>query len=209
MERLKNKKVLIVGIGRTGFTLINFFNRLECAIRVTDIKPIFDLNKAVKKLKRIEPAPEMTFGEHKDDDFLEADIIVYSSAVDPNLPQLELARSRGKEVYSEFGLANKLCKKPVIAVCGSYGRTTVAHMIGFTLKQEGKNVFVGGTSDSSFIEYAMLPNRDEIDYVVVEVSANQLRRLENFHPRMVVFTGLSETYPDKTFSSASEYIETK
>lgn len=209
MERLKNKKVLIVGIGRTGFTLMNFFNRLECSIRVTDIKPIFDLNKAVKKLKRIEPAPEMTFGEHKDDDFLEADIIVYSSAVDPNLPQLELARSRGKEVYSEFGLANKLCKKPVIAVCGSYGRTTVAHMIGFTLKQEGKNVFVGGTSDSSFIEYAMLPNRDEIDYVVVEVSANQLRRLENFHPRMVVFTGLSETYPDKTFSSASEYIETK
>lgn len=209
MDRLKNKKVLIVGIGRTGFTLINFFNRLDCAIRVTDIKPIFDLNKAVKKLKRIEPAPEMTFGEHKDDDFIEADIIVYSSAVDPNLPQLELARSRGKEVYSEFGLANKLCKKPVIAVCGSFGRTTVAHMIGFTLKQEGKNVFVGGTSDSSFIEYAMLPNKDEIDYVVVEVSANQLRRLENFHPRMVVFTGLSETYPDKTFNSAGEYIETK
>lgn len=209
MDRLRNKKVLIVGIGRTGFTLINFFNRLDCAIRVTDIKPIFDLNKAVKKLKRIEPAPEMTFGEHKDDDFVEADIIVYSSAVDPNLPQLELARSRGKEVYSEFGLANKLCKKPVIAVCGSFGRTTVAHMIGFTLKQEGKNVFVGGTSDSSFIEYAMLPNKDEIDYVVVEVSANQLRRLENFHPRMVVFTGLSETYPDKTFNSAGEYIETK
>ena len=209
MERLKNKKVLIVGIGRTGFTLINFFNRLECAIRVTDIKPIFDLNKAVKKLKRIEPAPEMTFGEHKDDDFLEADIIVYSSSVDPNLPQLELARSRGKEVYSEFGLANKLCKKPVIAVCGSFGRSTVSHMIGFTLKQDGKNVFVGGTSDSPFIEYAMLPNRDEIDYVVVEVSASQLRRLDHFHPRMVVFTGLSETYPDKSFNSAGEYIETK
>lgn len=209
MERLKNKKVLIVGIGRTGFTLINFFNRLECNIRVTDIKPIFDLNKAVKKLKRIDPAPEMTFGEHKDEDFLEADIIVYSSAVDPNMPQLELARSNGREVYSEFGLANKLCKKPVIAVCGTYGRTTVAHMIGFTLKQEGKNIFVGGTNDSAFIEFAMLPNKDEIDYVVVEVSANQLRRLENFHPRMVVFTGLSETYPDKTFTSASEYIETK
>src|SRR5690606_6073937 len=116
---------------------------------------------------------------------------------------------RGKEVYSEFGLANKLCKKPVIAVCGSYGRTTVSHMIGFTLKQDGKNVFVGGTSDSPFIEYAMLPNRDEIDYVVVEVSASQLRRLDHFHPRMVVFTGLSETYPDKSFNSAGEYIETK
>ena len=52
MERFKGKKVLIVGIGKTGFNLINFFNQIECHIRVTDIKPIFDLNKAVKKLRK-------------------------------------------------------------------------------------------------------------------------------------------------------------
>jgi UDP-N-acetylmuramoylalanine--D-glutamate ligase len=52
MERFKGKKILIVGIGKTGFSLINFFNKLECDIRVTDIKPIFDLNKSVKKLKK-------------------------------------------------------------------------------------------------------------------------------------------------------------
>ena len=116
MERFKGKKVLIVGIGKTGFNLINFFNQIECQIRVTDIKPIFDLNKAVKKLKKISPMPEMTFGEHKESDFLEADVVVYSSSVNPNLPQLEMARTAGKEVYSEFALANKLCRKPIIAV---------------------------------------------------------------------------------------------
>ena len=209
MDRFKNKKVLIVGIGKTGFTLINFFNQVGCEIRVTDIKPIFDLNKAVKKLKKIDPNPHMTFGEHREEDFLEADVVVYSSAVNPELPQLELARQNGKEVYSEFGLANKLCRKPIIAVCGSYGRTTVAHMIGFTLKLEGKNVFVGGTSDTPFIEYAMMPNKDEIDYVVVEVSAVQQRRLENFHPKLVVFTNISERYPESHFNSVGEYIETK
>lgn len=209
MERFRGKKILIVGVGRTGFTLINFFNRFECEIKVTDIKPIFDLNKAVKKLKRLTPAPLMTFGEHRDDDFLEADVVVYSSSVNPNMPQLELARNNGKEVYSEFGLANILCRKPIIAVCGSEGRTTVSHMIGFALKADGKNVFVGGTSDSPFIEFAMLPNTDDIDYVVVEVSAIQLRRLTNFHPKLVVFTNISETYSDKHFQSAGEYIETK
>lgn len=209
MERFKNKKILIVGIGRTGFTLINFFNRCECEIKVTDIKPIFDLNKAVKKIKKIQPTPAMTFGEHRNDDFLEADVIVYSSAVDPNLPQLELARQNGKNVYSEFALANILCKKPVIAVCGSYGRSSVAHMIGFTLKLDGKNVFIGGTSDSPFIEYCMLPNKDEIDYVVVEVSAVQMRRLENFHPKVVVFVNISEKYPTEHFSSVGDFIETK
>lgn len=209
MERFRNKKVLIVGIGRTGFTLINFFNGLECDIRVTDIKPIFDLNKAVKKLKKVKPTPQMTFGEHRDEDFLEADVVVYSAAVDPEIPQLELARRNGKEVYSEFALANKLCRKPIVAVCGTYGRTTVAHMIGFTLKLEGKNVFVGGTSESPFIEYAMLPNKENVDYVVVEVSAIQLRKLENFHPKLVVFTNISENYSSSHFKSAGEYIETK
>ncbi|EQC42916.1 UDP-N-acetylmuramoyl-L-alanine--D-glutamate ligase [Bacteriovorax sp. BSW11_IV] len=209
MDRFTGKKVLIVGVGRTGFKLINFFNRLDCEIRVTDIKPIFDLNKAVKKLKKITPNPAMSFGEHKDEDFLEADVVVYSSSVDPELPQLELARQHGKEVYSEFALANLLCKKPVIAVCGSYGRTTVAHMIGFTLKQDGKEVFIGGTSESPFIEYAMLPNRDEVDYVVVEVSAAQMRKLQNFHPKLVVFTNISESYPTKHFKSVGDYIETK
>jgi len=209
MERYKGKKVLIVGIGKTGFTLINFFNRLECEIRVTDIKPIFDLNKQVKKLKKVKPAVQMTFGEHRDEDFLDADVVVYSPSVDPNMPQLELARQHGKEVYSEFALANKLCRKPIIAVCGSYGRTTVAHMIGFTLKLDGKNIFVGGTSDTPFIEYSLLPNKDEVDYVVVEVSAIQMKKLENFHPKLVVFTNISESYPEKHFNSVGEYIETK
>ncbi|ATH06440.1 UDP-N-acetylmuramoyl-L-alanine--D-glutamate ligase [Halobacteriovorax marinus] len=209
MERFQGKKVLIVGIGKTGFTLINFFNKVGCDIKVTDIKPIFDLNKAVKKLKKIQPAPQMTFGEHREEDFLEADVIVYCSAVNPEMPQLELARQNGKEVYSEFALGNILCRKPIIAVCGSKGRTTVAHMIGYTLKLDGKNVFIGGTSESSFIEYSMLPNKDEIDYVVVEVSAVQMRKLNNFHPKLVVFTNISENYPEKHFNSVGEYIETK
>lgn len=209
MERFRKKKVLVIGIGRTGFTLINFFQSLECEIRVTDIKPIFDLNKAVKKLKKLVPPPAISFGEHKDEDFLEAEVIVYCQAVNPDLPQLELARKNGKEVYSEFALAAKLCRKPIIAVCGSSGRTTVAHMIGFALKGDGKNVFVGGTSESPFIEFCMLPNKDEIDYVIVEISAAQMRSLQNFHPRMVVFTNISDRYQNSHFRSAGEYIETK
>ncbi len=209
MDRFKNKKILIVGVGKTGFKLISFFNRWECEIRVTDIKPIFDLNKAVKKLRKFSPAPEMTFGEHKEEDFLEADVIVYASSVNPSLPQLELARNNGKEVYSEFGLANKLCRKPIIAVCGSHGRSTVAHMIGFSLKLDGKNAFVGGSGGSPFIDFAMLPNHEEIDYVVVEVSSVQMLKLKDFHPTLVVFTNISEDYSKNHFNSVGEYIETK
>ena len=58
MSWFEGKKVLIVGIGKTGFNLINFFNTQNCEITVTDIKPIFDLNKAVKKLKKVNPVPK-------------------------------------------------------------------------------------------------------------------------------------------------------
>ena len=209
MKKFKGKKILIIGVGKTGFKLLDFFSRFDCSIRVTDLRPIFDLNRQIKKLKKISPVPKMTFGEHRDEDFLEADVVVYSSAVDPSMEQLELARQKGKAVYSEFALANMFCKKDIIAVCGCYGRTTVVHMIGFALKMEGKKVFIGGTNDSAFIEYAILPDKEEIDYVVVEVSALQMRRLEGFHPKLVVFTNIAESFPEKYFTSVTDYVETK
>lgn len=208
MERFKNKKVLIVGIGKTGFSLINFFNQLDCQIHVTDIKPIFDLNKAVKKLKKISPTPSMTFGEHRDEEFLAADVIVHSASISPSLPQLELARAHGKEVFSEFALAVRLCRKPIICVSGSFGRTTVAHMIGYTLKQDGKNVFVGGTSENPFINYYKLPNRDEIDYVIVEASEIQLQGLKDFHPVLVVYTNISSNFPENRFKTYGDFLDT-
>lgn len=207
MEKYRGKKVLIVGLGKTGFALINLFNQFGAQIKVTDIKPIFDLNKPVKKLKKIQPTPAMTLGEHKEEDFLEADVIVYSSSVNPNLPQLQKAREIGREVFSEFSFAYANCDKPVIAVCGSKGRTTVAHMIGFTLKLDKKNVFVGGTDLEPFCNYLAQPNKEEIDYVVVEVSPLQLQSLDNFHPILAVYPNIEERTVDGRFKTAGEYIE--
>tara|TARA_B100001971_G_scaffold213155_1_gene245551 strand:- start:140625 stop:142004 length:1380 start_codon:yes stop_codon:yes gene_type:complete len=207
VEKYRGKKVLIVGLGKTGFALINLFNQYECDIRVTDIKPIFDLNKPVKRLKKISPTPEMTLGEHREEDFLSADIVVYSSSVDPNLPQLLKAKEHGVEVFSEFAFAYANCNKPVIAVCGSKGRTTIAHMIGFTLKLDKKNVFVGGTNSEPFCNFLMDPNKDFVDYVVVEVSPLQLQSLDNFSPILVVYPNIEERVVEGRFKSAGEYIE--
>ncbi len=207
MEKYRGKKVLIVGLGKTGFALINIFSQFECQIKVTDIKPIFDLNKAVKRLKKLKVTPQMTLGEHKDDDFIEADIVVYSSSVDPNLPQLVKAREHGTEVFSEFAFAYANCNKPVIAVCGSKGRSTIAHMIGYSLKMDQKNVFVGGTNLEPFCNFLVHPNKDFTDYVVVEVSPLQLQSMEDFHPILAVFPNIEERTIPGRFNTAGEYIE--
>ena len=207
MEKYRGKKVLIIGLGRTGFSLINIFNQFDCQIKVTDIKPIFDLNKAVKRLKKIQPTPLMTLGEHREEDFIEADVIVYSSSVNPNMPQLVKAREHGREVYSEFAFAYANCDKPVIAVCGSKGRSTVAHMIGYTLKMDQKNVFVGGTNLEPFCNFLIHTNKDFTDYVVVEVSPLQLQSMDNFHPILAVYPNIEERTIEGRFNTAGEYIE--
>lgn len=208
MEQYKGKKVLIVGLGKTGFALIHLFNQLGCEIKVTDIKPIFDLNKQVKRLKKINPTPSMTLGEHKDEDFIESDLVVYSSSVDVNLPQLKVAREHGRKVYSDFAFAYEHCQKPIIAVCGSQGRTTVAHMIGYTLRLDKKNVFVAGTSDEPFINFLSLPNKEEIDYCVVEVSPLQLQTVDNFKPVLAVYPNLEERNLMGRFKTSAEYLDT-
>lgn len=207
MEKYRGKKVLVVGLGKTGFALINLFNQFECQIKVTDIKPIFDLNKAVKRLKKVQPTPQMTLGEHREEDFLDADIIVYSSSVNPKLPQLLKAREHGREVFSEFAFAYANCDKPIIAVCGSKGRTTIAHMIGYTLKMDQKNVFVGGTNLEPFCNFLIHPNKEFIDYVVVEISPLQLQSMDDFHPVMAVYPNIEEGIIDGRFNTAGEYIE--
>ncbi len=208
MEHYRGKKVLIVGLGKTSFVLINFFNKLECQIKVTDIRPIFDLNKPVKRVKKISPTPELVLGEHREADFLEADIIIYSPSVDPHIPQLEIARHHGKEVYSEFTFSARYCTKPIIAVCGSYGRTTIAHMIAYILKLDKKNVFVGGTSEEPFINYHLLDDKEDVDYVIVELSPQQIKSLNFLKPILVVYPNLDEIKIPPMFRSVSEYIET-
>lgn len=207
MEKYRGKKVLVVGLGKTGFALINLFNQFDCQIKVTDIKPIFDLNKAVKRLKRISPTPQMTLGEHKEEDFINTDIIVYSSSVNPNMPQLLKAKEHGVEVHSEFSFAYVNCTKPIIAICGSKGRSTIAHMIGYALKMDQKNVFVGGTSFEPFCNFLVHPNREFTDYVVVEVSPLQLQSMDEFHPVLAVYPNIEERTIEGRFSSAGEYIE--
>ncbi|MFP5385438.1 MAG: UDP-N-acetylmuramoyl-L-alanine--D-glutamate ligase [Bacteriovoracia bacterium] len=208
MEKYKGKKVLVVGLGKTGFALINLFTQWGCEIKVTDIKPIFDLNKQVKRLKKINPTPTMTLGEHKDEDFIEAEIVVYSSSVDPNLPQLRVAREHGRQVYSDFAFAYENSDKPIVAVCGSHGRTIISHMIGYTLKLDKKNVFVGGTSEEPFINFLSLPNKEEIDYCVIEVSPQQLQTVDNFKPVMAVYPNLEEKNLLGRFKTSAEYLDT-
>ena len=81
-------------------------------------------------------------------------------------------------------------------------------MIGYTLKVDKKNVFVGGTSEEPFINFLSLPNKEEIDYCVVEVSPAQLQTMDNFKPIMAIYPNLEEKNLMGRFKTSAEYLDT-
>jgi UDP-N-acetylmuramoylalanine--D-glutamate ligase len=81
-------------------------------------------------------------------------------------------------------------------------------MIGYTLKVDKKNVFVGGTSEEPFINFLSLPNKEDIDYCVIEVSPLQLQTVENFKPIMAVYPNLEEKNLQGRFKTSAEYLDT-
>jgi UDP-N-acetylmuramoylalanine--D-glutamate ligase len=80
-------------------------------------------------------------------------------------------------------------------------------MIGYTLKLDKKKVFVGGTSEEPFCNYLLQPDKEELDYVIVEVSPLQLQSLENFSPILAVYPNIEEKNIEGRFKSAGEYID--
>ena len=100
-----------------------------------------------------------------------------------------------------------MCDKPIIAVCGSYGRTTAANMVGYCLRTDGRKVFVGGTSDEPFINFITDPQKDELDFVIVEASAIQLQSVEKFEPVMAIYPNLDERSAHKNFQTITDYME--
>src|SRR5690606_19793222 len=76
------------------------------------------------------------------------------------------------------------------------------------LKLDKKKVFVGGTSEEPFSNFLLLPDRAEVDYVVVEVSPLQLQAMDDFHPKVAIYPNIEERFIEGRFKTAGEYIET-
>ncbi len=205
-DKYKNKKILIVGLSEVAFKYIELFQKLNCQIKITDIKHIFDLNKEIKKLKKLLSEQHSTvFGEHRLKDFLEADLIIHASRVDSQLKELQAARKEKIEVYDELSFPLKFLKEELILVGGSYGQTTIVEMIAFALRNDGKKVFSGGDQDNPLISYFL--EEEKADYIVLEVSPWQLKHQSHFKTKLIVYPNVDDQYKKYGFNSIEEYMD--
>ena len=201
---LRGKKVLVVGMARTGIATAKFLKAKGSLVTTTEMKPEEEMRGAVQELKDTDLSTE--WGGHQTATFLKQDLIVVSPGVDLNMDPIQEAIRHGVRVISEIELAYHFIHVPILAITGTNGKTTTTLLLGEMLKEDGRSVGVGGNVGEPLILFADGGDRWEV--LVVEISSFQLEAIEDFRPRISVLLNITEDHLDR-YSSYSDYIQAK
>ncbi len=201
---LVGRKVLVVGLARTGLATVKFLKTKGSIVSTTEMKPDGEMKEAIQELEGMDVP--MEWGGHRVETFLKPDLIVVSPGVDLSIEPMQEALKKGVRVISEIELAYRFIHIPIIAVTGTNGKTTTTMLIGEILKEEGKRVGVGGNVGDPLILFADGGDRWEV--LVVEISSFQLEAIEDFRPRVSVLLNITEDHLDR-YPRYEDYIEAK
>src|SRR4030066_133392 len=149
---LKGKKVLVVGMARTGIAAAKFLKGKGSLVTTTEVKPKEEMREAVEALRGMNVSEE--WGGHQTETFLKQDLIVVSPGVDLTIEPIQAALKRGVRLISEIELAYRFISVPILAVTGTNGKTTTTVLLGEMLKEDGKKVGVGGNGGEPLILFA-------------------------------------------------------
>ncbi|MFB3884418.1 MAG: UDP-N-acetylmuramoyl-L-alanine--D-glutamate ligase [Thermodesulfobacteriota bacterium] len=201
---LSGRRVLVVGLARTGLATVKFLRTKGSIVSTTEMMPKEQMKAAVQELEGINIP--MEWGGHREETFLSPDLIVVSPGVDLNIGPIQKALGKGIRVISEIELAYHFIHIPIIAVTGTNGKTTTTLLIGEMVKEAGTKVGVGGNVGDPLILFAEGGDRWEV--LVVEISSFQLEAIEDFRPRFSILLNITEDHLDR-YRRYEDYIEAK
>ncbi len=201
---LAGKRVLVVGLARTGLVTSLFAAGYGAIVTATDEKQESELLETAQRLRAAGVVLEL--GAHNRDVFLRQDLIVLSPGVPANLPPLELARSRRIPVWSEIELAWRFLRGKLIAVTGSNGKTTTTALIAHILQSASIPTLVGGNIGTPLL--SLVETSTDSTVTVAEVSSFQLETIDSFRPEIGVLLNLTPDHLDR-HASFEEYAAAK
>jgi len=190
---LRGKRVLVVGLARTGVATALFCAARGARVTATDMRSAGDLADVSARLEPQGVALEL--GAHRRESFLAADLIIPSPGVPYDQEDLLAARRKGIAVWSEIELAWRELRGRLVAITGSNGKTTTTALTGHILKAAGLPVLVGGNIGTPLIALVDESRDDSIS--VVEVSSFQLEPIVAFRPDVSVFLNLTPDHIDR------------
>ncbi|HSE97269.1 MAG TPA: UDP-N-acetylmuramoyl-L-alanine--D-glutamate ligase [Blastocatellia bacterium] len=202
--QLEGKKVLVVGIARSGVAAARLLVSRGAVVTANDLKTGLEMETEIAQLKQL--GVSLSLGSHPEPLFLNADLIVVSPGVPAALAPLSAAARAGVRVISEVELAGRLLKGRLIGITGSNGKTTTTTLIGELMAAAGARVLVGGnigTPLTSLVE----KSADET-WTVAELSSFQLETIDATRVHVAVVTNITPDHLDR-HGSFEEYMRAK
>lgn len=177
---LKNKKVLVIGAGISGFAAAKIAKKFGADVTLSDAKKELDLKYNFDELRRLEI--NLVFGKQTENLLNGVDLVIVSPAVPLRIPILQAALNKKIPVISEVELAYNLAQSPICAVTGTNGKTTTVTLLGLLLESQFDNVGVGGNIGVALSEVALNVGTGGI--IAAEISSYQMEATNNFKPHI-------------------------
>lgn len=211
MIELKDKRVLVMGLGvhGGGLGVAQWLVRQGAAVTVTDLKTADALRPSLDALRGL--PIEYVLGEHREQDFLNSDLIVRNPGVPRESPWLQLAQEHGVPVEMEMGLFLERLPRgaaQVVGITGTKGKTTTTVMVGAILASINPKTVVAGNLRVSALE--LLDRIDDATPVVLELSSWQLEALPThaISPHIAAITNISPDHLNR-YRDLDDYAEAK
>ena len=204
---LKGKKVLVVGLGKSGLAAALFLRRQGAQVTVSDVRSAEALAKEIPAL--IEEGIAVEAGGHGLLTFRRQDLIVVSPGVPVDTPELVQVQKFGLPIIGELELAAHYLRGKILAITGSNGKTTTTSLCGEILAAGKLPVQVGGNIGVPVI--ALVEGSRDDGWSVLEVSSFQLETTYEFHPQIAVILNITPDHLDRhgsfeNYAAAKERI---
>ena len=205
---IKNKRITVLGLGKSGYGAAKLANHLGARVFVSDQgNEKTTLSNANKLLVKYNIAFET--GLHSENIY-DSSLIIVSPGISKDSKVVKDAVKLKIPVISEIEFAFHYTKSPIIAITGSNGKTTTSKILFDMLKNTNVKPVLGGNIGISFSEQVLFekikPKKNQI--YILEISSFQLEKIKNFKPDIAIFLNISNDHLDRHITM-DEYIKMK
>ncbi|QHZ97683.1 UDP-N-acetylmuramoyl-L-alanine--D-glutamate ligase [Pasteurella multocida] len=194
----KNKKVTVIGLGKTGLSCVDFLLAKQADVRVIDTRT---QPAGAEQLAKNIP---LHTGSLNQQWLLESDLIIISPGLAVKTPEIQTALAAGIEVIGDIELFCREAKKPIIAITGSNGKSTVTSLVAHMVNTAGLKVGMGGNIGIpalSLLEQAH-------DMYVLELSSFQLETTYSLKATSATVLNISEDHMNR-YVDLEDYRQAK
>jgi UDP-N-acetylmuramoylalanine--D-glutamate ligase len=190
---LERKRVLVVGLGKSGLSAARLLAAKGASVVLNDVRDSSKIDGIEEFARSI--AAETVLGHHPVELFTSVGLVVVSPGVPP-LPALDAATAAGIPVISEIELASRFVRAKIAAVTGTNGKSTVTSLLGEMAQKSAVPTFVGGNLGTPFAD-AVGTLAADAGFSVLELSSFQLERVDRFRANVAVLLNVTDDHLDR------------